>query len=118
MVELLENWMPLLPDWVMNNILESMVLPRLQQEVDAWDPTTDTIPTHSWIHPWLPLMGKLAPFQLGRPLPSSFPFFESPLKEMALLPATVHVCYLPSQRCPTPDRHSPVVGDSACCMGS
>jgi len=25
--------------------------------VDAWNPLTDTVPVHAWIHPWLPLMG-------------------------------------------------------------
>lgn len=57
LVELLDTWTPLLPPWIMNNILEQLVLPRLQSEVDAWNPLTDTLPVHSWIHPWLPLMG-------------------------------------------------------------
>lgn len=25
-------------------------------EVESWNPLTDTVPIHSWIHPWLPLM--------------------------------------------------------------
>lgn len=24
--------------------------------MDNWNPLTDTVPIHSWIHPWLPLM--------------------------------------------------------------
>ncbi|PIO26302.1 hypothetical protein AB205_0129330 [Aquarana catesbeiana] len=28
--------------------------PALQ--VENWNPLTDTVPIHSWIHPWLPLM--------------------------------------------------------------
>ncbi|KFM56990.1 Tuftelin-interacting protein 11, partial [Stegodyphus mimosarum] len=57
LVELLDTWTPLLPPWVMGNILEQLVLPRLQKEVEAWNPLTDTLPVHSWLHPWLPLMG-------------------------------------------------------------
>ncbi|XP_022257419.1 tuftelin-interacting protein 11-like, partial [Limulus polyphemus] len=57
LIDLLENWLPLLPTWMTTNILEQMILPRLQKEVDTWDPLTDTMPIHSWIHPWLPLMG-------------------------------------------------------------
>lgn len=57
LVELLDTWTPLLPPWIMGNILDQLVLPRLQSEVDAWNPLTDTLPVHSWIHPWLPLMG-------------------------------------------------------------
>ena len=55
-LELLEAWQPLLPDWILMNILEQVVLPRLTAEVDAWNPLTDTVPIHAWIHPWLPLM--------------------------------------------------------------
>lgn len=25
-------------------------------QVENWNPLTDTVPIHSWIHPWLPLM--------------------------------------------------------------
>ena len=31
----------------------------VQAEVDLWDPLTDTVPVHAWIHPWLPLMGEV-----------------------------------------------------------
>lgn len=31
-----------------------MLPPPLQ--VENWNPLTDTVPIHSWIHPWLPLM--------------------------------------------------------------
>lgn len=57
LIELLENWMPLLPTWIMDNILDQVILPRLQQEVDDWNPLTDNVPIDAWIHPWLPMMG-------------------------------------------------------------
>ena len=57
MVQLLEVWSPLLPGWVMENVLDQLVLPRIQAEQESWDPTTDIMPIHKWIHPWLPLMG-------------------------------------------------------------
>ncbi|KAH6924664.1 hypothetical protein HPB50_021805 [Hyalomma asiaticum] len=57
LIELLETWMPLLPRWMLENILDQFVLPKLQTEVEAWNPLTDTMPIHSWLHPWLPLMG-------------------------------------------------------------
>uniref|UniRef100_H2YDS1 Tuftelin-interacting protein 11 n=1 Tax=Ciona savignyi TaxID=51511 RepID=H2YDS1_CIOSA len=37
-------------------VTHQFVLPQLQKEVDCWDPLTDPIPLHSWIHPWLPHM--------------------------------------------------------------
>ncbi|KAL3882583.1 hypothetical protein ACJMK2_028913 [Sinanodonta woodiana] len=62
LIELLETWMPQLPPWILENILNQLVLPRLLQEVENWNPLIDTMPIHAWLHPWLPLMGdKLEP---------------------------------------------------------
>lgn len=33
-----------------------LVLPKLTLEVEDWNPLTDTVPIHTWIHPWLPLL--------------------------------------------------------------
>ncbi|KAK6483625.1 tuftelin-interacting protein 11-like [Huso huso] len=56
MVDFLESWAPILPIWILENILEQLIFPKLQREVESWNPLTDTVPIHSWIHPWLPLM--------------------------------------------------------------
>jgi len=57
LITLIEIWAPILPDWVTSNILDQLILPRLQAEVDIWNPLMDTMPIHTWIHPWLPVMG-------------------------------------------------------------
>ena len=59
LVDFLEHWKPHLPGWVLENILDQLVLPKIQNEVEVWDPTTDVMPIHKWVHPWLPLMGTL-----------------------------------------------------------
>ncbi|XP_014216658.1 tuftelin-interacting protein 11 [Copidosoma floridanum] len=56
LVDLLELWLPLLPSWILDNLLDMIILPKLTLEVEDWNPLTDTIPIHTWIHPWLPLM--------------------------------------------------------------
>ncbi|XP_030274210.1 tuftelin-interacting protein 11 [Sparus aurata] len=56
MVDCVEVWAPLLPLWMLDHLLEQLILPRLQREVDNWNPLTDTVPIDSWIHPWLPLL--------------------------------------------------------------
>ncbi|XP_058804469.1 tuftelin-interacting protein 11 [Phymastichus coffea] len=56
LIDLLEYWLPLLSPWIMDNILENIILPKLTEEVEEWNPVTDTVPIHTWIHPWLPLM--------------------------------------------------------------
>lgn len=55
LIAFLEAWKKLLPGWVLNNVLEQIIIPRLEKEVEEWNPLTDPVPVHSWIHPWLPL---------------------------------------------------------------
>eukprot|EP00794_Sanderia_malayensis_P003562 gene3562-4067_t len=57
LITLIDIWAPALPDWVTGNILDQLIMPKLQAEVDMWNPLLDTMPIHSWTHPWLPLMG-------------------------------------------------------------
>lgn len=57
MAALLDAWSELLPDWMLDNILEQIVLAKLTQEVNLWDPLTDTIPIHIWILPWSGILG-------------------------------------------------------------
>ena len=111
-IDLLECWMPLLPSWVMDNILDQMILPRLHKEVETWDPTTDTMPIHAWVHPWLPLMGAkyciLSNLHVLLSFPSAFsPFllsFSSP--SPSLPPPLLLSLSFPSSP-PSPSPHSP-----------
>ncbi|NXR41300.1 TFP11 protein, partial [Zosterops hypoxanthus] len=56
MVDFLDSWVNVVPLWILDNILDQLIFPKLQKEVESWNPLTDTVPIHSWIHPWLPLM--------------------------------------------------------------
>lgn len=58
MVELLQTWQSLIPSWILDNILQQLIMPRIQHTADEWNPLTDTIPVHTWLHPWLPQLGK------------------------------------------------------------
>lgn len=57
MAALLDSWSALFPDWMLDNVLEQIVLSRLTQTVNEWDPLTDIIPIHTWILPWSNILG-------------------------------------------------------------
>lgn len=68
LIEVLETWKPYLVPWILDNLLDQLVMPRLIEEVAKWDPLTDTVPIHTWIHPWIPLIGTYDLFIIMYPL--------------------------------------------------
>lgn len=56
LISLLDCWSSLLPLWLLYHIYSQIIIPKLDSEVENWDPLTDVIPIHTWIHPWLPLL--------------------------------------------------------------
>ncbi|XP_040582853.2 LOW QUALITY PROTEIN: tuftelin-interacting protein 11 [Lepeophtheirus salmonis] len=57
LINFLSSWfVSLVPKWMEDNILLQLVLPKIQNDVNVWNPQTDTVPIHSWLHPWLPLL--------------------------------------------------------------
>lgn len=57
-LNVLDSWKPLLANWIYQNILDQLILPKINEAVENWDPLSDPVPIHSWIHPWLPHLGK------------------------------------------------------------
>jgi tuftelin-interacting protein 11 len=55
LTKLYEVWEPVLPSDAMQQLLHTLVLPKLKTEVEEWNPRVDHVPIHSWLHPWLPL---------------------------------------------------------------
>lgn len=50
------NWRPVLPKWLYEHFIVNNLISRLQKDVEEWNPLTDTVTIHSWIHPWLPVI--------------------------------------------------------------
>ncbi|KAI9246197.1 GC-rich sequence DNA-binding factor-like protein-domain-containing protein [Sporodiniella umbellata] len=56
LIVLLEEWEPVLPRFIFENVINQLLLPKLQRAVEAWNPKTDKVMIHTWIHPWIPLL--------------------------------------------------------------
>uniref|UniRef100_A0A915CKK8 G-patch domain-containing protein n=4 Tax=Parascaris univalens TaxID=6257 RepID=A0A915CKK8_PARUN len=57
MLSVIDKWLPLLPIWMRENLLEQVIIPRISSQVDEWNPLVDHVPIHTWMHPWLDIMG-------------------------------------------------------------
>lgn len=57
-----DSWQRFLPDWIFTTVLDHLILPKLETEVNEWDPLSDNIPIHDWLLKWSSIMGdKLNP---------------------------------------------------------
>ncbi|XP_011690274.1 PREDICTED: tuftelin-interacting protein 11-like isoform X3 [Wasmannia auropunctata] len=56
LINFFQQFKPLLPNWILENILDTLVLPKLTLEVEEWNPLIEIVPIHTWIHPWLLLL--------------------------------------------------------------
>jgi tuftelin-interacting protein 11 len=34
-----------------------VLVPKIKDQVEAWDPATDPVPIETWLHPWHAVMG-------------------------------------------------------------
>ncbi|MCJ1410389.1 hypothetical protein MMC19_004474 [Ptychographa xylographoides] len=52
-------WQPLLPGFVLSNLIDQLIIPRLIASLSSWKPTSkrhhhQSAPPHTWLFPWLP----------------------------------------------------------------
>lgn len=57
-LDLLEYWHPVMPQWMLTNVLDQCIYMKLQIALDKWEPNKDHIPIQTWIQPWVFIMGE------------------------------------------------------------
>jgi len=55
-IQLFSGWEKIIPKWMHDNITTQLILPKINSEIDLWNPQRDVQPIHLWIHPWLPYL--------------------------------------------------------------
>ncbi|PFH38523.1 G-patch domain-containing protein [Besnoitia besnoiti] len=51
---LVERWLGALPPDAARYLIEDVILHKLLEAVDLWNPVKARVPIHTWLHPWLP----------------------------------------------------------------
>jgi tuftelin-interacting protein 11 len=56
-IKLYETWSGFLPDFIRDNILDQLIIPKVQKAVADWNPRTATDSLRAIVFPWLPHVG-------------------------------------------------------------
>ena len=56
-VKLYEAWSTFLPPFIRDNLLDQLILPKVQEAVADWNSLQDTVPLQTIVFPWLPHLG-------------------------------------------------------------
>jgi tuftelin-interacting protein 11 len=56
-VRLYEAWSDCLPQFIRDNFLDQLILPKVQRVVADWNPKMDSVALQTAVFPWLPHLG-------------------------------------------------------------
>lgn len=65
MIDFIIIWIPLISEDVLVTILQ-LILERLYNQVEKWNPAVNTVPVHTWIYPWISFLSKNAYLSLNK----------------------------------------------------
>jgi tuftelin-interacting protein 11 len=60
LIQVLESWSDTCGEQAIRYVVEQYVMSRLVLAAEQWDPRSDPVPVHQWLHPWLPVVGNLS----------------------------------------------------------
>lgn len=55
-VDLIKSWTPILPRFVLDNVLDQLVLPKIKNKIKEWNPRRGSQSLASVVFPWLPVL--------------------------------------------------------------
>ena len=56
-IKLYEVWSSFLPAFIRDNMLDQLILPKIQKAITDWSPRKSTVPLQNILFPWLPHLG-------------------------------------------------------------
>ncbi|KAF5387349.1 hypothetical protein D9757_005818 [Collybiopsis confluens] len=56
-VKLYEAWSSFIPPFIRDNMLDQLILPKVQKAIADWNPKLDQVPLKAIVFPWLPHVG-------------------------------------------------------------
>lgn len=56
LISFLEVWNDFISDYCKEELIDNMIIPRIERKLDDWSPKTDSVPVQTWIQPWLLLI--------------------------------------------------------------
>lgn len=56
-IDMVETWVSVMSQTAIDHVIYGLVLEKLKAEVEKWNPQKESFPIHTWIHPWLPILG-------------------------------------------------------------
>ncbi|KAG8976662.1 hypothetical protein FRB90_009094, partial [Tulasnella sp. 427] len=57
LITLLESWSDLLPQFMRDNVMDQLILPKVQKAIGEWSAKRNEGPLHGLVFPWLPHVG-------------------------------------------------------------
>ncbi|KAG8873502.1 hypothetical protein FRB97_006713 [Tulasnella sp. 331] len=57
LIQLLEAWSDILPQFISDSIMDQLILPKVQKAISDWSPKKDQVSLHGLFFPWLPHVG-------------------------------------------------------------
>ena len=57
-LEFVATWRSEVTTMIWENVMSQLIIPKVSNAVNSWDPYNETVRIDTWLLPWLPIIGK------------------------------------------------------------